>query len=202
MEHRAVKTAVGRIDMRRMIGLVVVVSVLAAPVMAGNKVYVDYDRNADLDSYKSFAWGPTLDMMPTLGDAAPLAHAWIKNAVEYHLITAGLIEDLQNPDLKVTYYSSDSEVVQFQTIHAGYDYGPGWYRDPYWGPIGATSTAVQTYDKGTLVIDIWDVKTKHAVWRGVATGVVKEDPAKMTKQIDKVIEKMVKKFQAMRRKEK
>jgi hypothetical protein len=187
--------------MRRVVGLMIVVSVFAAPVFAADKVYVDYDRNVDLDSYKTFAWGPTLDNMPTLGDAAPLAHAWIKNAVEYYLITAGMIEDLDNPDLKVTYYSSDSEIVQFQVIHAGYDYGAGWYRDPFWGPMGATSSAVQTYDKGTLVIDIWDAKTKRAVWRGVATGVVKENPTKMTKQIDKAVEKMVKRFQAMRRKE-
>jgi hypothetical protein len=187
--------------MNRIIGLIIVASMSAAPVFAGTKVYVDYDRNADLESYKSFAWGPTLEMNPALDDAAPLAHAWIKNAVEYYLIQGGMIEDLEDPDLKVTYYSSNSELVQIQTIHAGYDFGGGWYRDPIWGPMGATSTAVQTYDKGTLVIDIWDVKTKHAVWRGVATGVVKENPTKMTRQIDKVIEKMVKKFQAMRRKE-
>ncbi len=187
--------------MRRVVGLMIVVAGFAAPVVAGTKVYVDYDRDADLGSYKSFAWGPTLQMNSTLDDAAPLAHAWIKNAVEYYLIRAGLTEDLENPDLKVTYYSSGSEAVQFRMITAGYDYGAGWYRDPFWGPMGATSTAIQTYDQGTLVIDIWDVKTKHAVWRGVATGVVKEDPTKMTKQIDKVIAKMVKRFQEMRRKE-
>ena len=188
--------------MRRVIGLLIVALVCASPLVAGTKVYVDYDRNADFGSYKTFAWGPTLQMGPTLDDAAPLAHAWIKNAVEYYLIQAGMIEDLEDPDIKVTYYSSDSEIVQIQTISAGYDYGPGWYRDPFWGPIGATSYATQTYDKGTLVIDIWDTKTKKALWRGVATGVVKEDPTKMTKQIDKVIDKMVTKFRNMRSKEK
>lgn len=188
--------------MRRVVGLWIVFLVSAVPVFAGTKVYVDYDRTADLESYKSFAWGPTLQMNPAFDDAAPLAHAWIKNAVEYYMIKGGLIEDLEDPDLKVTYYSSHSELVQVQTIHAGYDFGGGWYRDPIWGPMSATSTAVQTYDKGTLVIDIWDVRTKKAVWRGVATGVVKEDPTKMTKQIDKVIAKMVKKFQDLRRKEK
>jgi hypothetical protein len=187
--------------MKRAIGLLIAALVVAAPAAAGTKVYVDYDRDADLDSYKSFAWGPTLQMNPTFDDAAPLAHAWIKNAVEYYLITAGLIEDLENPDLKVTYYSNSSEIVQIQTIHAGYDFGGGWYRDPIWGPTSGFSTATQTYDKGTLVIDIWDARTNRAVWRGVATGVVKEDPTKMTKQIDKVIAKMVKRFQEMRRKE-
>jgi hypothetical protein len=186
--------------MQRIIGLIIVALLSAAPAFAGTKVYVDYDRDADLESYKSFAWGPTLQMNPTFDDAAPLAHAWIKNAVEYHLIKGGMIEDLEDPDVKVTYYSSHNELVQIQTIHAGYDFGGGWYRDPIWGPMSATSTAVQTYDKGTLVIDIWDVRTKKAIWRGVATGVVKEDPTKMTKQIDKVIAKMAKKFQDMRRK--
>ena len=76
------------------------------------------------------------------------------------------------------------------------------YWDPLWRPgMGATSFQTNSYEKGSLVIYIWDVKTKQAIWRGTATGSIKDDPTKMTKQIDKIVEKMVKKFRQQRAKE-
>lgn len=187
--------------MHRGIGLVVALLLCAASA-AAQKVYVDYDRSVDFNQYTSFAWGPTIDLAPDLRDTAPLAHAWLKNAIEYYLVQGGLVEDEENPDVKVTYYTDEYGVVQFQVVNAGYNYGPGWYWDPLWGPgMGATSFQTNVYDKGTLVIDIWDTKTKQAIWRGTATGSIKENPTKMTKQIDKIVEKMVKKFRKMREKE-
>ena len=173
---------------------------LCAAPAAAQKVFVDYDRTVDFESYKTFAWGPTFSA--NLKDTSPLAHAWLKNAIEYHLVKGGMIEDQENPDVKITYYANQYGVVQFQVVNAGYNYGPGWYWDPLWGPgMGATSFQTNTYDKGSLVIDIWDTKTKQAIWRGTATASLKEDPKKMTKLIDKVVEKMVKKFRKMRDKE-
>jgi hypothetical protein len=168
---------------------------------AAQKVYVDYDRTVDFDAYKTFAWGPTINLGPDLYDTAPLAHAVIKNGIEYYLTRGGLIEDEENPQLRVTYYTDEKEVVQVQIMQVGYDYGPGWYANPYWGS-GATAVARNNYDKGSLVIDIWDVETEKVIWRGVAVATIKEKPEKMVKQIDKAIEKIVKKWQSMQAKEK
>ena len=188
--------------MRKGLGLVMILLLSAAPAAAQKlKVYVDYDRDADLDSYTTFAWGPTLNLAPNLNDTAPLAHAWIKNAVEYHLVKGGLIEDQEDPQLKVTYYADESSAMQIQVMTAGYNYGPGFYWDPFWGMTGAASVQRRSIARGSLVIDIWDTATKRLVWRGTASSAISENPTKMTKQIDKAVDTIVKRFQKMRAKE-
>jgi hypothetical protein len=186
--------------MTRVLWSVTLLLLCAVPA-AAQKVYVDYDRTVDMDSYKTFAWGGHMNFGPDLYDRAPEAHGVIKNGIEYYLTRGGLVEDEENPQLRVTYYTDATEVIQLQVMHVGYEYGPGWYPNPYWAS-GATSVAKNHYDKGSLVIDIWDVETERLIWRGVAIATIKEDPIKMVKKIDKAIDKIVKKWDSMRAKEK
>ena len=47
----------------------------------------------------------------------------------------------------------------------GYGYGGYGYGG---GPLSATTT-IRKYTRGTLVIDVWDARTKQLVWRGTAS---------------------------------
>jgi hypothetical protein len=183
---------------KRGLGLALVLVLFAMPV-AAQKVQVDYDRDAINNDYKTFAWGETPEA--TLSDESPFMHSRIKNAIEHYLtIEASLTEDTENPDLYVTYHTSSKEEVQFYTTSVGYGYGPGWGWSPYWGGGMSTSTtSATTYERGTLVIDIWDAKKREIVWRGSASGVVKENPQKAAKQIDSALKKMIKQYDKMRK---
>lgn len=166
---------------------------LAALPAGAQKITVDWDRAANLESFKTFAWAETA---PTSLEANyPLVHSLIKNAVEYELASGGLVEDTEDPDLLVTYHTSSKENLQFQTIAFGYSYGP------YWGGSSASSGMTTSWEKGTLVIDIWDAREKLAVFRGTASKVLSEDPNKALKQIDSSITKIAEKFRKMRAKE-
>ena len=68
------------------------------------------------------------------------------------------------------------------------------------GGWASATTTVDTYNVGTLVSDIWDAETKKAVWRGVASSVVPDDPQKGIKKIDAALDKLVKKWHEMRAK--
>jgi len=183
--------------MVKRIPAIVIIFILAALPAAAQKVRVDYDRTADFDSYKTFAWGPTPET--SLEGTSQFMHSRIKNAIEYYLAAGGAIEDSKSPDLYVTYHTGAQEDVRFSTVSYGYSYGPGWGWDPYWGgTMGNTVTTATTYEKGTLVIDIWDAGTKEIVWRGSASATVPEDSQKAEKLIDKVLKKMVKQFQKQR----
>ena len=57
-----------------------------------------------------------------------------------------------------------------------------------------------TYTRGTLIVDIWDAAKRQLVWRGSATAVIKENPQKAEKQIYKMLNKMVKKWEKMKKK--
>ncbi|NOZ94514.1 MAG: DUF4136 domain-containing protein [Acidobacteria bacterium] len=190
--------------MRRSIGIALV-ALFAFSSLGLAKVYVDYDRNAKFGSYKTFAW-----MEPNgydLEDSHPLVHKRIVNYIEAKMKQGGLKEVTSNPDLLVTYYVSTKEETQINTVSMGYGYGPGWGWDPYWsgywgsyGSMGST-TYVSTYTKGTMIIDIVDAKTKKLIWRGTMEHTVPDNPEKAQKKIFKGIDKIVKKYQKMRRKQ-
>jgi hypothetical protein len=171
--------------------------VVVAMPAAAQKVYVDYDRTVDRSQYKTFAWG---EGPPSVLEANhPMAHSFIMESIEAELTKGGFIEDTKDPDLYVTYHTNPKESVQVMAQSYGYAYGTGWGWDPYWGTTMVTgSTQVNTYRKGSLIIDIWDARTKLAVWRGTASDVMSENPEKVLKQIDKAITKIVEKYRSMR----
>jgi hypothetical protein len=188
--------------MHKLVGIAIALAFLVAAPAAAQKVYVDYDRTADLTSYRTFAWGDTPEA--SLSDNNPFIHSRIKNAIEYYLTKGGLTEVESDPDLYVTYYGESGEKVSFMTTSVGwgYGYGPGWYWDPYWGSMGGmTTTTPIVHEAGTLVIDIWDAKTNNLVWRGTLEGTIPENPQKLSKKVESGIAKIVKKWQKMHAKD-
>jgi len=53
-----------------------------------------------------------------------------------------------------------------------------------------STTSVNTYTDGTLVLDGYDAAEKKMVWRGTGTVTIKAKPEKQTQQIDKILAKM------------
>ncbi len=172
---------------------ILLLSLVALPA-AAQTVHVDYDKSVDFDSLRSFAWAETPET--SIRGESPLTHSRIKNAIEHHLAEAGLVEDAEQPDIYVTYHTSSREEVTYHTSSFGAGYGGGWDYDPYWGGRGmsTSTTTANTYERGTLIIDLWDAKSKEMVFRGSASAVVSPNPDKEEKQIYKAIKKMVKEF--------
>jgi len=173
--------------------LLIAILALGTSAASAWEVMLDYDKSVDFSQYKTFAWQPTPKI--SLQESSPAMHSRVKNAIEYQLTTGGLIEDTEAPDLRVTYYTSVREEFQLQINNFGYGYGRGWHSDMRWGAgYAMTHATTRTFPVGTLVIDIWDVKTKKAVWRGSTTGVVPAKPAKAARKIEKAIQKMAREW--------
>jgi hypothetical protein len=95
--------------------------------------------------------------------------------------------------------------LAFTIAGMGYGFSTGWTWDPYWGGMsgfsgggGTSASSVRTYPVGTLIIDIWDARTKNIVWRGTAESAIPENPKKGAKKIEKILKKMVDRYQKMR----
>lgn len=173
---------------------------LVALPAAAQKVYIDYDHEAQLDKYKTFAFIPNPE--GDLSQRSPLMHKRVLDALRAQ-IGSNLTEAASNPDLAVTYHVTTKEETQLNTSSmGGYGYGPGWGGGYYWGGSGwgSSTTTVSTYTIGTLVIDIYDVQQKRAIWRGTAQATVPDNPEKGAKKIDKAIEKLAEKWKSMREK--
>jgi hypothetical protein len=164
---------------------------------SGITTHIDYDRNADLGSYNTFAWAPTTET--SMQDTSPLMHDRTVSYITKKIRDGGMTQVESDPDLYITYHTSEREEMQLNTTGFGYGYGPGYRYDPYWGMgMGTTTTTVNTYTTGTLIIDAWDAKKKELVWRGVVEGVVPEDPQKAEQKIYKAIDEMAKKWAQMK----
>jgi hypothetical protein len=167
---------------------------LAAPSFA-QKVNVDWDRDY-VGPWETYAWVETKDAAQN-----PLNHERVIKAVDYWLTMRGRreVQQNENPDVVVAYHTDTQQEVVVTSDTMGYGYGPGWA----WGGGGMSSTTARshTYTKGTLVLDVWDPKSKNLIFRGTATDTVDANPEKMEKKINKMVEKMVKEFDKKHEKE-
>jgi hypothetical protein len=182
---------------RRLVSIAALLALAVTPALA-EKVYVDYDSAYDTAGVESFAWKETSET--SLADTNRLMHSRIVNGIEYQLALAGLAEDDGDPDVYVTYHTSTSRSIMVDTDFYGYGYPSTWgyFGRPYRG-YGSSTTLVRTFERGTLVIDIWDARSSKLIWRGtVANITVTPDPIKMEQRIDKALKKLAQKWRKIR----
>lgn len=170
--------------------LIILVAFAAASIGCSSiSTNYDYDREADFQSYKSFAWVP--QQTTSVGDAKQaqqtntLLDKRVRNAVNAELEGRGMTIDVENPDLLVAYHTGIDQKVSVTDY--GYSY-PRYYGG--WG--GGSSVDVTSYDEGTLIVDLIDYKSMQLVWRGSATKALESNPTpeQMDKNIHDVIQKI------------
>jgi hypothetical protein len=184
--------------MKKSLGVLVVALLLSAPAVA-QKVHIDFDRNADFGSYKTFMYKDTSET--SMADTSPLMHERAVQLIINQLKEGGLQQVESDPDLYVTYHTEEQEEMRLNTTSFGYGYGPSWYWDPYWNrgaSMGSSTTTAYSYTRGTLIIDVWDARTNNLIFRGSATAVVPSSPQKGERQIQKSLQKMSHRFRKMR----
>jgi len=176
----------------RLIGLLLA---LTLPACAP-KVTIDYDKEADFTRYRTYAWETGTPVKNDLMDRR------IIKAIDDQLTARGFQKMEAGSDMFVTYHGALSEEIYYNTTSMGVGYGPawgpgyGWYgRGGGWGM--ASGTSVTTPNKvitGTLIVDIYDAKNKHMIWRGTGSDTVSENPEKNTEKIQEATEAMFEKF--------
>ena len=89
-----------------------------------------------------------------------------------------------------------------RNVNTFYSGGMGGYGYRYggMGGMGTASTTVSEYTVGTLVVDMFDAKTKNLVFRGTAEDEISDKPEKNAKKLDKASEKLFKNFPPTARK--
>ena len=168
-----------------------VLSTLALSAQA-QKPQIQWNNKYAFDGVETFAWQDTPDT--SLEERNPFMHSLIKNTIEAELATSGLTEVDANPDVWVNYHASTSTDVQLRTDSYGYSMGgygmAGWgYYGMAAGPVSSTTRVVE-YTRGTLVVDIWDAKSKELVWRGTVSDTLPDNVQKAEKLVVKSIGKM------------
>ncbi len=147
-------------------------------------VSTDYDHKVDFSRYKTYTWIHP----PMIADA--LMRQRVEDAINRQLQEKGLrlVTSPERAELGVVVNAATKEKRTLQTLYDGF---PGGWA---WNGWGTATTVENTYEVGTLVVDLFDMETKRVVWRGVGTATLSDKPEKNEKKIDQVAEKMFKHF--------
>jgi hypothetical protein len=157
--------------------------VFAGKLSAG-EVKTDYDRNADFGQYKTYSWEKVKTKDPLDVDR-------IKNSVNAALAAKGWSQVDSGGDVSLVAVEITRNQQTLNTFYDGF--GGGW-RWRGFGGMGEATTTTETYTVGTLVVDLFDAKTKQLVWRGSSTDTLSNNSNKNIQNMDKDVEKMFKNF--------
>lgn len=157
-----------RTSLRATLGLAIVAAA-AGGCAAGISYNHDYDPSANIVAFRTYIWA-----------AAPENSRGVNRMIEARIITA-IDQQLQakgyrvsntgEGDFAVNFALTTSEQVDYNTYYSGMGYRGGWYGGM---AMGSSHTSATVSTNGTLILDIFDVRTRELVWRGTAKGTVEE----------------------------
>jgi len=170
---------------QRSMSIALMILSLAAGALA-QEIKTDYDRNADFSRYKTFSFEKveTKDAL------------WVDRitaAVGAALAAKGLTQVASDGDIAIVAIGMTQDRQTVNTFYDNFGGGWGWRR---WGggDFGEATTTTETYKEGTLVVDLFDSKSKALLWRGSASNILSNNSTKNIKDLDKSVEKLFRKF--------
>ena len=151
-------------------------------VSFGQQVKTDYDHNANFGQYRTYSWEKVQTKDPLLVDR-------IKDAVNGALTAKGWTQVDSGGDVSIVAVEITQQQQTLNTFYDGLGGGWGWRRFGG-GGFGDATTTTETYQVGSLVVDLFDAKTKTLLWRSSASDTLSNNAQKNTKNLDKGVQKM------------
>ena len=166
---------------------------------SGLQVSQDWNPEIDFSSYDTFALID--EETPRPSDQA-FFEARVERALETVMEEKGLRLATSNPDLLVGWDAATEGKMSVSTYGSSY-YG-GSYRGRYgrsgWGGVGVstTTTRVNEWDEGTLVIEIIDTNIDELIFTASAQAklVENQSPEQRTERINQAVARMLREYPA------
>jgi hypothetical protein len=168
-------------------------SLAAALVFVGAAAFAQ-DVKTDFDKDANFAAIKTFSVKIGTSWNNQISEKRVTDEIAQALTEKGWTKVDANPDALVLLHGATEKQKSLNTFYSG-GYGGYGYRG--WGGMGGMGTATTTtseYLVGTLVVDIFDAKTKALLFRGTATDELSDKPDKNVKKLQKASDKMFKDF--------
>jgi hypothetical protein len=162
--------------------------VLGAGAAFAQDVTVDFDKDANFAGIKTFyakigtGWGN------------PITEKRVQGEIEQTLEEKGWKKaaDEKSADAMVVLHGASQIKKDLNTFYSGGYGGYGWRG--WGGGMGTAQTTVSEYKVGTLVVDIFDAKSKNLIYRGTASDEISDKPEKNQKKMAKAADKLFKDF--------
>ena len=172
--------------MRQVMLALVGMTLVFAGMASAQQVKTDYDRSANFALYKTYSWEHVETKDPLNVDR-------IKHAVNTVLAARGWTMVDSGADVAVVAMEITRDQQTLNTFYDGLGGGWGWRRFGG-GGFGEATTTTDTYKVGTVVVDLFDTKTKQLIWRGSASDTLSDNSDKNIKNLNESVDKMFKHF--------
>ncbi len=153
---------------------------ITSVIAAGQTVSVNYNHSQSFAGYHTYAWGGNNQNQVQNSILAQVAQQDIDAALQ----AKGLqkVTEDKNPDLILTASGGGKEETSY-TAMGMRGFGGGM------GTISPQQNVV-----GTLIVDLYDAKTKSLVWRGIAQDTLSNNGDKNQKIVQSAVSKMFKQW--------
>jgi hypothetical protein len=165
--------------------LTIAIAIITLTSCDSVRVAADYDRSADFNTYKTFAFFKDGIDKAKISD---LDKRRILRAIESELLAKGFSKS-ETPDLLVNIFTKERQEVNVYNQGWGM-YGWGWG----WGPMGWNQTNVSNSTRGTLYIDLIDAKKKELVWQGIGQGYLSSRMDRKEERIRQFVTSVLEKY--------
>lgn len=159
------------------------------------RVAADYDREANFDQYKTFAFfKPGIDK----AEISDIDKRRILRAIEAELMAKGMTKS-ENPDMLVSIFTKSTQRVDvYNNAWGAGAWGWGGFNRWGWGwgpGFGWGGNNVSTRTEGMLFIDFIDTGKKELIWQGSGTGyLVTRNVEKKEARIKEFVAKTLEQF--------
>jgi hypothetical protein len=164
--------------------------VFASAAVFAQDVKTDFDKSANFGAIKTF------DVKIGTSWNNQISEKRITDEITQTLTEKGWQKVDANPDAVVVLHGATEKQKSLNTFYSGMG-GYGGYGWRGWGGgmgMGTATTTTSEYLIGTLVVDIFDAKSKQLMFRGTASDEISDKPEKNIKKVEKASNKMFKDF--------
>jgi hypothetical protein len=150
-------------------------------------VKVDFDAAANFAAYRTFS------LKVGTSWSNPISEKRVTDEISQALAEKGwkAVPEAE-ADVHVVLHGATELKRNLNTFYSGM--GGYGYRWGGMGGMGSATTTVSEYTVGTLVVDMFDAKSKGLVWRGAAQDELSDKTEKNIKKLAKASDKLFKDF--------
>jgi hypothetical protein len=166
--------------MKTKVALCTMLACIASAIAMGQQVSVNYNRSQDFTQYHTYAWGSENANKIQNSILAQQAQSDINGALQGKGLQ--MVQESQNPSLIVTANGGMKQQTSY-TAYGMRGFGGGM------GQITPEQNVI-----GTMIVDLYDAKTKSLVWRGIAQNTLSNNGNKNSQMVGKAVQKMFKQY--------
>jgi len=153
---------------------------LTAASIYAQQVSVNYNHSASFAQYHTYAWGS--------GNANQIQNSILAQVAQQDINSAmqgkgfSMVQESQNPDVILI----ASGGMRQETSYSA------WGMRGIGGGMGGITPEQNV--EATMVVDLYDAKTKSLIWRGIAQNTLNSNGNKNQEMVEKAVQKMFKQW--------